>query len=232
MGTKKDLVLPVAAAVSAAAPGIFLDAFSGMCSVGEEVASERQVWCNDAQVFASEVATALFASQGGPMNSLCASELLFPHVSSHQASIGVVVKEALLEEAAFEDSECYTVGIGRSQTFHAQCRFWRPKNREPAKHSFHKNLLWFVRRSTPSAGDRFSHFRNSKMCSGWSPRAGPRTMAHDCTWAGNSEKRDDHWSLCAVYCLQGKYSSPVSFSAATQHMGRIFSVHRYAFDDQ
>jgi adenine-specific DNA-methyltransferase len=69
MGTKQGLAPLVKQVIDQAKPGILLDAFSGMCSVGEEVGASRQVWANDAQLFASEVARALFASDDEPPNS-------------------------------------------------------------------------------------------------------------------------------------------------------------------
>jgi adenine-specific DNA-methyltransferase len=56
MGTKRELAPAVADVVAQAKEGVMLDAFSGMCSVGELVAPARQVWNNDAQAFSAEVA--------------------------------------------------------------------------------------------------------------------------------------------------------------------------------
>lgn len=62
MGTKKVLAPIVAAAVSEGRDGAILDAFSGMCAVGQSVSINRQVWNNDIQRFAATVARALFTS--------------------------------------------------------------------------------------------------------------------------------------------------------------------------
>ena len=67
MGTKRAVADRVAAIIEEGPPGPLLDAFSGVCAVGSAVARSRQVWCNDAQLFASTVATAFFASQTLPL---------------------------------------------------------------------------------------------------------------------------------------------------------------------
>jgi adenine-specific DNA-methyltransferase len=77
MGTKKDLAPIVAEVIDQAQAGIMLDAFSGMCSVGEAVGVKRQVWANDIQVFSSEVATALFTSQDEPPRPTYIADILF-----------------------------------------------------------------------------------------------------------------------------------------------------------
>lgn len=67
MGTKKKLAPDIARLVSEQSHGPFLDLFSGMCSVGQEVAlSSRQVWSNDVQFFSHLVAKSLFTSQEFP----------------------------------------------------------------------------------------------------------------------------------------------------------------------
>jgi adenine-specific DNA-methyltransferase len=63
MGTKRQLAAEVADAVALSPAGPMLDLFSGMCAVGSAVASTRQVWCNDAQIFASTVAQCFFTAQ-------------------------------------------------------------------------------------------------------------------------------------------------------------------------
>jgi adenine-specific DNA-methyltransferase len=66
MGTKRRLAPVVKELVSAARDGPMLDAFSGMCAVGEAVADLRQVWNNDVQHFAALVAKALFTCRDLP----------------------------------------------------------------------------------------------------------------------------------------------------------------------
>lgn len=67
MGTKRKLANTVAEVMSLAKQGPMLDLFAGMCAVGEAIAPVRQVWCNDIQDFAVEMAGALFTSQESPL---------------------------------------------------------------------------------------------------------------------------------------------------------------------
>jgi adenine-specific DNA-methyltransferase len=69
MGTKRYLASTVADVISTCKKGIVLDAFAGMCSVGEAVGGVRTVWNNDVQIFASEVARALFTSASMPLSA-------------------------------------------------------------------------------------------------------------------------------------------------------------------
>lgn len=66
MGTKRHLAPSVAEVISACPAGPALDAFSGMCAVGEAIGTSRRLWNNDVQRFASEVARALFTSSSAP----------------------------------------------------------------------------------------------------------------------------------------------------------------------
>lgn len=77
MGTKKQIAPVVAQAINSAQPGIFLDAFSGMCAVGSEIGDKRQVWNNDVQIFSSRVAEALFTSKDLPLPFATAIDILF-----------------------------------------------------------------------------------------------------------------------------------------------------------
>lgn len=70
MGTKRALATTVAGQVSLSRPGPFLDLFAGMCSVGSAVGTERPVWNNDLQIFASSVANAFFCSAETPPAAL------------------------------------------------------------------------------------------------------------------------------------------------------------------
>jgi adenine-specific DNA-methyltransferase len=69
MGTKRRLASAVAEVVSLAPSGPLLDLFSGMCAVASAVSPRRQVWCNDVQHFAAEVAAAFFTSTEAPKSS-------------------------------------------------------------------------------------------------------------------------------------------------------------------
>lgn len=68
MGTKRNISSHVAAVIHSGPPGPLLDLFSGVCAIGSAVAPERQVWCNDIQVFASSVAKAFFVSPVPPIH--------------------------------------------------------------------------------------------------------------------------------------------------------------------
>lgn len=81
MGTKRELSEPVWSAIALARDGVVLDAFSGMCSVGESGPASRQVWANDIQNFARCVSTAVLTSVSGPMNPMQLSDIIFDHFS-------------------------------------------------------------------------------------------------------------------------------------------------------
>jgi adenine-specific DNA-methyltransferase len=66
MGTKKALAQDVSGVINSCRQGAVLDVFSGMCAIGQSVGTTRQVWSNDIQVFASNVASALFTSKTPP----------------------------------------------------------------------------------------------------------------------------------------------------------------------
>jgi adenine-specific DNA-methyltransferase len=69
MGTKRRLASAVAEVVALAQSGPMLDLFSGMCAVASAVSPGRQIWCNDVQHFAAEVAAAFFTSTEAPRSS-------------------------------------------------------------------------------------------------------------------------------------------------------------------
>lgn len=66
MGTKRHLTGAIAHLCEDSRSGPLLDLFSGMCAVGRELASFRQIWTNDAQSFAFEFGHALFCSRSLP----------------------------------------------------------------------------------------------------------------------------------------------------------------------
>jgi adenine-specific DNA-methyltransferase len=68
MGTKRHLVPNLKEVISSCRPGVFLDVFSGMCSVGRAVAPDRQVWSNDLQAFSQLVASTHFCSHDAPLS--------------------------------------------------------------------------------------------------------------------------------------------------------------------
>lgn len=67
MGTKRFLSPTICKLISTADSGPLLDLFSGVCTIGSELAIDRQVWCNDTQLFSYGVAQALFQSQSLPL---------------------------------------------------------------------------------------------------------------------------------------------------------------------
>ena len=99
MGTKRQLAAPVAAATATCRDGVFLDLFSGMCSVGSVVSTSRQVWSNDAQLFASEVARALFSSRDPPLDAMEAASLAHGAFMRNIRALEAQHGEALRREA-------------------------------------------------------------------------------------------------------------------------------------
>lgn len=66
MGTKRQLAPLVAEVVSQCPSGPLLDLFSGIGAVGAAVSEQRQIWNNDAQLFATTIARSFFTSQDPP----------------------------------------------------------------------------------------------------------------------------------------------------------------------
>lgn len=93
MGTKRDLTTFVSAVIADCQAGPILDVFSGMCSVGETIAPCRQVWTNDVQVFAHEVAKALFTSQEYPLRSQAVADLYYEDYAIEYKNCLHVMKE-------------------------------------------------------------------------------------------------------------------------------------------
>ena len=88
MGTKRQLAPAVASVIKGAQPGILFDAFSGMCTVGEEVGVSRPVWTNDTQLFAAEVGAALFTSQSIPPQAGEISDKLYSEFQTRRQRLG------------------------------------------------------------------------------------------------------------------------------------------------
>lgn len=98
MGTKREIAPAVVDVMSSAQPGIALDVFAGMCSVGEALFPSRQVWTNDVQKFAYEVATAIFTDCGSPDDRLAVSDRQFSGFELEKNRISDVFKDSLLLE--------------------------------------------------------------------------------------------------------------------------------------
>lgn len=99
MGTKRQLATTVADIVSQCQDGPLLDLFSGMCSVGAAVSQERQVWNNDAQIYASTVARAFFASKDNPLGREKIAELALPHFKKNFTALEKKYSRLLAKEA-------------------------------------------------------------------------------------------------------------------------------------
>jgi adenine-specific DNA-methyltransferase len=87
MGTKRHLASAVATVIDACPRGPALDAFSGMCAVGEALGTARIVWNNDAQIFASEVAKAFFTSSSAPPTPGRVSATLYDKFLSNKLAL-------------------------------------------------------------------------------------------------------------------------------------------------
>jgi adenine-specific DNA-methyltransferase len=107
MGTKRSLAHAVAQVIERTQQGILFDAFSGMCSVGEEVAPARQIWTNDAQVFSAEVARALFASNDEPPGAIFTADRIHPLFAEHRQSLTRAFPRSLLAEQRLVGSASY-----------------------------------------------------------------------------------------------------------------------------
>ena len=105
MGTKKELAPLVAQVIDLAQPGSVLDVFSGMCSVGEAVAPFRQVWANDIQKFASEVATALFTSIDEPLRPVSIADKFFNDFAEHREILSSNFTKSLQEESRLLEAQ-------------------------------------------------------------------------------------------------------------------------------
>jgi adenine-specific DNA-methyltransferase len=106
MGTKRHLAPEVARLVSTCRAGPMLDAFGGMGAVGAAVATSRQVWVNDIQVFAHWVGKAEFTSQTAPFSASAAAgmvEAKFEAIhQAIQAPLGAAIK--LESEGLYSES--------------------------------------------------------------------------------------------------------------------------------
>lgn len=104
MGTKREMAPLVADVISVAADGPVLDAFSGMCSVGEAIGTRRHIWANDIQVFPWQVATAVLASRDEPPRPNWIADLLFDIFSK----IVEPLRRSMQRSIAAEEELCCT----------------------------------------------------------------------------------------------------------------------------
>ncbi len=105
MGTKRQIAPAVANIIEEASPGPLLDLFSGICAVGSEVSTSRQIWCNDIQYFATAVGRAFFKSKDLPITSLNANDLVFGLYLKNKKSLCNRFKDfLLLEDTALKNN--------------------------------------------------------------------------------------------------------------------------------
>ena len=78
MGTKRKVADRVARIIAEQPQGPLLDLFAGMCAVSTAIRQSRPVWCNDAQTFASTVATAFFTCPPLSLDTETAATLALP----------------------------------------------------------------------------------------------------------------------------------------------------------
>jgi adenine-specific DNA methylase len=109
MGTKRALTPIVSDVVRSAQSGIMLDVFSGMCSIGESVGEDRQIWSNDIQIFAAEVAKALFTSQDLPLSAISSGDVHFDRFENQRKRLSssfcrsLKIEEELLAANSFSN---------------------------------------------------------------------------------------------------------------------------------
>lgn len=99
MGTKREIAPAVVSVIDSARDGIVLDIFAGMCSVGEALAPRRQVWTNDVQVFAYEVATVMFTDCEMPLDTTLASSMCIELYHSQKSKLSDMLARAISAES-------------------------------------------------------------------------------------------------------------------------------------
>jgi adenine-specific DNA-methyltransferase len=115
MGTKRALIPIVSEVIHSAQKGTLLDAFSGMCAVGEAVSPKRQVWTNDVQIFAAEVGRALFMSRHVPLTATDAAARHFADFKSQKERLSEVFSRSLRAEACVLAAETFSEFARSSQ---------------------------------------------------------------------------------------------------------------------
>lgn len=113
MGTKRVLASAVSDVIRHTQPGTMLDAFSGMCSVGQAVGVSRQIWNNDIQVFASDVARALFVSRIPPLSPVSCGDLHYERFKLQRDLLSRNFKASLAAEEDMVDARSFSSFIAR-----------------------------------------------------------------------------------------------------------------------
>src|SRR4051794_20515168 len=98
MGTKKQIVSEVAEVIAQARSGPFLDLFAGISTVATAVAPARSIWCNDAERFAYDLATAKFTSPTSPVIDSATLSGITEHQMSNRLSLLRSFGSWILEE--------------------------------------------------------------------------------------------------------------------------------------
>jgi adenine-specific DNA-methyltransferase len=122
MGTKRHLAPTVQRLARECKAGPMLDVFSGMCAIGRAVAPARQVWSNDLQYFASEVARALFCDDSAGAHSKKILENISKHYSDLYRQNCLIYHQRLLDENfaiinkdIYKSDEIFLYSIHRAQ---------------------------------------------------------------------------------------------------------------------
>ncbi|WP_352724828.1 DNA adenine methylase [Mesorhizobium sp. M0500] len=100
-----------------------LDAFSGMCSVGEAVGQSRPVWINDIQAFAYEVGTAMFAAADPSLTSANISDRLFHHYDIQFTRLRSSFVDALSKEDSLLQASEFADFVEKYQCFKESLNF-------------------------------------------------------------------------------------------------------------
>ena len=100
MGTKRQLAPTISDIAKQSRPGPFLDLFSGICAVSSAVGPLRQVWCNDAQLFASTLARTFFTSYDPALPDELVVELVRPHFLNNKSALTSRYRQFLNVERA------------------------------------------------------------------------------------------------------------------------------------
>jgi adenine-specific DNA-methyltransferase len=112
MGTKRRLAPHVLRILEDIPNGVAVDAFAGMCAIAEAVAPKRRLVCNDAQLFASEVARAFFTSLKPVPSYTRVVSLIAPVMRLHASNGDAQIQKLLKREAtALENNDWRTLDL-------------------------------------------------------------------------------------------------------------------------
>jgi len=101
MGTKKWLATQVSNLINQYPGGIFFDAFSGMCSVGQALDNSRSLWTNDIQKFPALVAKTLFCSKACTPDIKKILSLLQPRFEENYGALFDLYKKYINKEKKY-----------------------------------------------------------------------------------------------------------------------------------